>query len=97
MDQLVEIVSTVGPFTPSDFQLMGIDQSFPLVDVVAQYRSPIRRLSKSTFEERFVASTRNLSIPSDMITSLFQNIFTYVPGSRWNAEKILHWLAKNIN
>ena len=96
MDQLVEIVSTVGPFTPSDFQLMGIDQSFPLVDVVAQYRSPIRRLSNSTFEERFVAST-SCKIPSDMITSFFQNIFAYVPESRWDAEEILHWLAKNIN
>jgi len=96
VDQLVEIVSIVGPFTSSDFQLMGIDQSFPLVDVVAQYRSPIRRLSNSTFEERFVAST-SCKIPSDMITSFFQNIFAYVPESRWDAEEILHWLAKNIN
>ena len=95
MDQLVEIVQIVGPFTSLDFQAMGIDQSFPLVEVVAKYRSPIRRLSNSTFEERFAAST-GLLIPSEMV-ELYQNLFQYVPAARWSAEKVLHWLAKNIN
>ena len=96
VDQLVEIVSTVGPFTPADFQLMGIDQSFPLVDVVAKYRSPIRRLSNSTFEERFVASTGLRRLPSDMITSLFRNLFQYVPESRWNSEKTLDYFERHF-
>ena len=96
VDQLVEIVSTVGPFTPADFQLMGIDQSFPLVDVVAKYRSPIRRLSNSTFEERFVASTGLRRITSDKNTSLFRNLFQYVPESRWNSEKTLDYFERHF-
>ena len=95
VDQFVEIVSIVDPFTASDFQLMGIDQSFPLVEVVAKYRSPLRRLSNSTFEERFAAST-GLMIPSEMV-ELYQNLFQYVPSARWSAEKVLHWFAKNTN
>ena len=95
VDQLVEIVSIVGPFTSVDFQLMGIDQSFPLVEVVAKYRSPLRRLSNSTFEERFNAST-GLLIQSEML-ELHRNLFQYVPSSRWSAEKVLHWIEKNIN
>ena len=75
--------------TTSDFEGLGIDESYPLADVVTKQRfsSSIR---ESNFAERFQVHL-GLNLEEDVIY-LFQNIFSYIPNQRWDAEQSLQYL-----
>ena len=75
--------------TTSDFEGLGIDESFALADVITkQHFSP--RTSSSTFSER-LQTHLGLNLEDDFIY-LFQNIFSYIPNQRWDAEQTLQYI-----
>merc|ERR1712156_207752 len=55
VDQLVEIVSVIGLMTTSDFEGLGIDESYALADVITKQNFSPRTSTESTFAERIQA------------------------------------------
>ena len=89
VDQLVEIVTIIGLMTTSDFEGLGIDESYALADVVTKEKfSPSIR--ESNFAERFQVHL-GLNLEED-VTYLFQNLFSYIPNQRWDAEQSLQYI-----
>ena len=75
--------------TTSDFEELGIDESYPLADVVTKQKfSPSIR--ESNFSEKFQVHL-GLNLEEDVIY-LFQNIFSYIPNQRWDAEQSLQYI-----
>ena len=75
--------------TTSDFEGLGIDESYALADVITKQNfSP--RTSSSTFAERIMAHL-GLELEEDFVY-LFQNIFSYIPNERWDAEQSLQYI-----
>ena len=75
--------------TTSDFEGLGIDESYALADVVTNQKfSPSTR--ESNFAERFQVHL-GLNLEEDVIY-LFQNLFSYIPNQRWDAEQSLQYL-----
>ena len=89
MDQLVEIVSVIGPMTASDFDMMGIDESFPLVEFVSKQQN--FSAPRSNLSERLRANMPNVQLDDNLI-SLFANVFQYIPQRRWDAQQCLHYV-----
>ena len=87
---MVEIVSVIGPMTTSDFEGLGIDESYALADVITKQNFSPRTSSESTFAERIQAHL-GLELEEDFIY-LFQNIFSYIPSQRWDAEQSLQYI-----
>lgn len=75
----------------SDLDLIGIDESFPLADILTKENmSPSPRSSELSFAERF-QSHLGLHISKEFLY-LFENVFSYVPDSRWDAEQVLQYI-----
>ena len=90
---MVEIVSVIGLMTTSDFEGLGIDESFALADVVTKQNfSP--RTSSCTFAERI--QTHLGLILEEEFVYLFQNIFSYIPNQRWDAEQSLQYIQWSL-
>ena len=69
---------------------MGIDESFALADVITKQNFSPRTSTESTFAERIQAHL-GLELQEEFIY-LFQNIFSYIPTQRWDAEQSLQYI-----
>ena len=94
VDQLLEIVSLIGPMTSSDFADIGIDESFALADVITKQNLSPR--SMTTFKERLQNHLGNGIILSPDLCYLFEKVFCYVPSQRWDAEHSAQYIQWNL-
>lgn len=91
MDQLVEIVSMLGPMSADELTFMKIqDGGCPFADLIAE-----QNVSKSlpTFADRLRVQMGAVVDPT--VFQILQNIFKYIPSDRWNSEQTIAYIEWN--
>ena len=80
--------------TPSDFEDMGIDETFALADVITKQNFSPRSYTNLSFGERFQTHL-GLKLNQDLCY-LFERVLSYIPSRRWDAEHSLQYIQWNL-
>ena len=93
IEQLVDIVSVIGPITNEDLETVQVDKTSPIAQIIVEqnYASP---KSLPTFTERLQVQMGKTV--NDTFDQLFQNIFKYIPDERWSAEEVVTYIEWNF-
>ena len=94
IEQIVDIVKVCGPITQDDLDLAHIDSTVPIADMILNKKFHCHIILPD-FIERLQVQMEG-KIFNETFNMVFENVFKYVPNTRWDAEQIVAYIEWNL-
>ena len=93
IEQIVDIVKVCGPITKDDLDMAHIDCTVPIADMILNKKFQCHIILPDFIERLEVQMEGKVHETFHMV---FENIFKYVPNTRWDAEQIVSYIEWNL-
>ena len=93
IEQIVDIVKVCGPITKDDLDMAHIDSTVPIADMILNKKFQCHIILPDFIERLEVQMEGKVHETFHMV---FENIFKYVPNTRWDAEQIVNYIEWNL-